>query len=275
LHLRKELGLPEDATYTLQAVEIDVGFGRTLPCSTAWRCDHMARGEMVTRWIVHFTFDELCRSASGSSEWLGISQFADAILLTGVPKFASDDEDAARRFITFVDIVYDKQRFLTMTAEDRPKHLFAELVERYGGDPDSLQPHNFVESPMDGPIMKMPGHGVSSGRHGVVIKRPKHLSYSSSGAYVRSQDSSEGPAVAHATSETRTGGRAEHGAGDKNRVMTGLVQEDSDWIEWSATGLKDASLFDLSPTETRTQVMDKLLPFIRCSSRLHHMLPTE
>ena len=27
-----------------------------------------------------------------------------------------------------------------------------------------------------------------------------------------------------------------------------------DWVEWSATGLKDASIFDLSPTGTKTQI---------------------
>merc|ERR1712232_343802 len=187
---------------------------------------------------------------------------------------------AARRFLTFIDIVYDKQKFLVITADASPQQLFRHFIEKYGGDPDSCLPL-IEETDDEGDVsaaestMKMPSHGLGSGRHGVVFQRPKSLHYGTSGAYVAktSAEYDQDMTVERAVSVTRTGGRAEHGVGSRDRVMTGVVQEDSDWVEWSATGLKDASLFDLSPTQTHTQVNDKLLPFRRCASRLHQMAP--
>lgn len=284
--LRTALALPGGRSFLPVAVDVDVGFGRTLRCENAWLCDGAGRppggGASGSRCrVVQFGFDELCRTATGPSEWVGLAEYADAIIVSGVPRFAIHDEDAARRFITFVDIVYDKQRFLVVTADVGPERIFSELIEKYGGDSASMAPT--ARTPPREPSgkhadadskMKMPGHGLASGRHGVVFQRPKQLNYSASGGYVTSAlEGSEDPSgpAAKAVSVTRTGGRAEHGAGSKERVMQGVVEEDSDWVEWSATGLKDASLFDLSPTNTHVQVTDKLLPFRRCASRLAQM----
>eukprot|EP00933_Yihiella_yeosuensis_P029953 TRINITY_DN23605_c0_g1_i1.p1 TRINITY_DN23605_c0_g1~~TRINITY_DN23605_c0_g1_i1.p1 ORF type:complete len:517 (-),score=80.59 TRINITY_DN23605_c0_g1_i1:320-1870(-) len=256
--LQKALRL-SSSTPSVSSVDIDVGFGRKLRCDTAWRYEGKDDGDWQ---IVQFSFDDLCRTATGPSEWVGLADYADGIIVTGVPRFPVHDEDAARRFITFVDIVYDRQRFLAMTAEVGPDEIFSELVEKYSGEKslkladnkhsrkETPQPPSHAESKM-----KMPGHGLASGRHGVVFQRPNQLQYGSSGAYVTSA-LSEGEQTSpseHMTSSTQTGGRAEHGVGSPERVMTGTVEEDSDWVEWSATGLKDASLFDLSPVDTTTQ----------------------
>lgn len=272
-HMQRALTLPGDLSYMQKAVDIDVGFGRTLRCETSWS----TTVGKSTRRIVHFSFDELCRTANGPSEWVGLADFADAIIVSKVPHFPAHDEDAARRFITFVDIVYDKQRFLVITADANPEGIFAELIEKYGGDIESMNPIVDKSAEEDQAeiqgLMKMPEHGLGSGRHGVVFQRPKQLQYSVSGGYstAAADDTTVSVTAQKEVSITRTGGRAEHGVGDRDRVMTGVVEEDSDWVEWSATGLKDASLFDLSPTNTHTQVTDKLLPFRRCASRLRQM----
>eukprot|EP00747_Dinoflagellata_sp_TGD_P207919 gnl/TRDRNA2_/TRDRNA2_81452_c0_seq1.p1 gnl/TRDRNA2_/TRDRNA2_81452_c0~~gnl/TRDRNA2_/TRDRNA2_81452_c0_seq1.p1 ORF type:complete len:561 (+),score=98.79 gnl/TRDRNA2_/TRDRNA2_81452_c0_seq1:30-1685(+) len=289
--LHRALNLPDDMSCGAPATaDIDVGFGRTLRCDNTWSFP-VHNGSEAERRVVNFGFDELCRSATGPSEWVGLADFADAIVVTDVPHFQVHDEDAARRFITFVDIVYDRQRFLVITADTGPEKIFSELMSKYGGeilgdvsmsicdqmlaDVQSKQPES-----SSSPAMKMPGHGLGSGRHGVMFQKPKTLRYSSSGAYVApgsgpvsGDESVDDAPVPKAVSVTLTGGRDEHGFGSKERVMQGVVVEDSDWVEWSATGLKDASLFDLSPVGDTTQVTDKLLPFRRCASRLRQMLP--
>eukprot|EP00913_Durusdinium_trenchii_P001890 g1749.t1 len=98
-----------------EALEIDVGFGRTLRCPSAW---------------TDGTKTELCRRATGPSEWLGLAENVDAILVTGVPHFEAHDEDAARRFITFVDVAYDTKRFLGITAESSPEEIFGEFLTK-------------------------------------------------------------------------------------------------------------------------------------------------
>jgi len=287
--LRDALGLPDSGFGSSENIDIDVGFGRTLRCDKAWPIIHKTEvssravsSSGVAPQVVHFGFDELCRTATGPSEWVGIANAAEAIILTDVPRFEAHDEDAARRFVTFVDIVYDRQRFLVITAETSPEKIFSEIVKKYSGDDwDTViskaipTSRSQLRAPAADPQMKMPSHGLGSGRHGVVFQKPKQLHYGSSGAYVAGpvSDNEHDAPVSKATSVSRTGGRAEHGLGDPGRVMGGVVEEDSDWVEWSATGLKDASLFDLSPVNTDTQVTDKLLPFRRCASRLHQMQP--
>ncbi|CAE8730170.1 unnamed protein product, partial [Polarella glacialis] len=279
--LREALSLPEGSSCVQETVDVDVGFGRTLRCEKTWTyttgCD--ATGLPETQRVVQFDFDELCRTATGPSEWVGLAEFSDAIVVTGVPHFAVHDEDCARRFTTFVDIVYDKQRFLVVTADVSPERIFSKFVEKYAGD-ELPSPSSAMRPPAkmvpEEPTrqMKMPAHGLGSGRHGVVFQRPKQLQYGASGAYITTAsaatDEEEAP-VPHAVSTTRTGGMANRGSGDLDKVMTGIVMEDTEWVEWSATGLLDASLFDLSPVTTDTQVTDKLLPFRRCASRLFQM----
>ncbi|CAK9109999.1 unnamed protein product, partial [Durusdinium trenchii] len=209
-----------------EALEIDVGFGRTLRCPSAWTDG--------TKTVARFTFDELCRRATGPSEWLGLAENVDAILVTGVPHFEAHDEDAARRFITFVDVAYDTKRFLGITAESSPEEIFGEFLTKYGGAAErefSPAPVE-TETPAGGRI-QMPAHGMASGRHGMIFQRPKSLSYTSSGGYV-----TEARAVASSVTSTQNEGGQRAG--------------DGDWVEWSATGLKDASIFDLSPTGARS-----------------------
>eukprot|EP00930_Biecheleria_cincta_P086967 TRINITY_DN76228_c0_g1_i1.p1 TRINITY_DN76228_c0_g1~~TRINITY_DN76228_c0_g1_i1.p1 ORF type:complete len:536 (-),score=114.47 TRINITY_DN76228_c0_g1_i1:40-1611(-) len=271
--LTQALGVSTDEMpRTASSAKIDVGFGRTLVCDSSWKIRTSRSEESGEKQVVHFGFNDLCRTATGPSEWVGLADYADAIIVSEVPHFQVHDEDAARRFITFVDIVYDRQRFLVVTAETSPDKIFSELVEKYGGDPETMLPAREEATSSAPSQMKMPAHGLGSGRHGVVFQKPKQLQYSQSGGYVTtSQEAEEQAPVEKAVSVTRTGGRAEHGLGSADRVMQGVVQEDTDWVEWSATGLKDASLFDLSPTGSNTEINDKLLPFRRCASRLNQM----
>eukprot|EP00435_Cladocopium_sp_Y103_P030867 s3170_g7.t1 len=115
-----------------EAMEIDVGFGRRLTCPDIWTtpsADSATAGKKIAR----FSFDELCRRATGPSEWLGLAENLDAILVTEVPRFEAHDEDAARRFITFIDVVYDHKRFLGITARTSPEDIFREFITKYGG----------------------------------------------------------------------------------------------------------------------------------------------
>lgn len=229
-----------------EAMEIDVGFGRRLTCPHIWTTPSAANPATAKK-IARFSFDELCRRATGPSEWLGLAENLDAILVTEVPRFEAHDEDAARRFITFIDVVYDHKRFLGITARTSPEEIFQEFISKYGGDemPSPPSPEEDVAKPeavLDGRI-RMPSHGMASGRHGMVFQRPKSLKYTHSGGYVTDASAATQP----------------EGPGEE-------------WVEWSATGLKDASVFDLSPTGTSTQIRDKLLPFIRCQSRLKQLV---
>lgn len=54
-----------------------------------------------------FTFDELIRKATGAADYLELMRNYEAFIITGVPGMDHKSRDLARRFITFIDAVYE------------------------------------------------------------------------------------------------------------------------------------------------------------------------
>ena len=62
-----------------------------------------------------FTFDQLLRRATGAADYLELMRSYDAFVVTDVPAMTFHDRDLARRFITFVDAVYESRAKLVLT----------------------------------------------------------------------------------------------------------------------------------------------------------------
>lgn len=56
-----------------------------------------------------FTFDELIRKATGAADYLELTRSYEALIVTGVPGMTYRERDLARRFITFIDAVYESR----------------------------------------------------------------------------------------------------------------------------------------------------------------------
>ena len=56
-----------------------------------------------------FTFDELIRKATGAADYLELMRSYEAFIVTGVPGMTYRERDLARRFITFIDAVYESR----------------------------------------------------------------------------------------------------------------------------------------------------------------------
>lgn len=54
-----------------------------------------------------FTFEELLGRATGAADYLELVKHYDSFIVTGVPAMTLNQRDLARRFITFVDAVYE------------------------------------------------------------------------------------------------------------------------------------------------------------------------
>lgn len=57
----------------------------------------------------HFTFQELIGSATGAADYLELVRHYDAFIVTEVPGMNHTQRDLARRFITFIDAVYESR----------------------------------------------------------------------------------------------------------------------------------------------------------------------
>jgi cell division protein ZapE len=71
-----------------------------------------------------FDFAELCEGPRGSADYIEIATEFHTVLLGGVPMFDAQRDDAARRFVTLVDELYDRRVNLVCSADAAPQALY-------------------------------------------------------------------------------------------------------------------------------------------------------
>ncbi|PHH52897.1 hypothetical protein CFIMG_002312RA [Ceratocystis fimbriata CBS 114723] len=86
-----------------------------------------------------FTFDELIGQPTSAADYLELMRSYDSFIVTECPAMTYRQRDLARRFITFIDAVYERQARLVLTTEKPLGELFVsqaelvESVEKHGG----------------------------------------------------------------------------------------------------------------------------------------------
>jgi len=83
--------------------------------TTRARCKGMA-------W---FEFAALCDGPRAAGDYIEIAREFHTMLLGNVPVMGADDDDAARRFVTLVDELYDRHVNLVCTADAPPPALYS------------------------------------------------------------------------------------------------------------------------------------------------------
>ncbi|KAM3448099.1 hypothetical protein MY3296_008101 [Beauveria thailandica] len=76
-----------------------------------------------------FTFDELIRQPKSAADYLELVRCYDAFIVTQVPGMTIRERDLARRFITFIDAVYEGNAKLVLTTERPLGELFVSRDE--------------------------------------------------------------------------------------------------------------------------------------------------
>ncbi|KAJ5309102.1 hypothetical protein PENANT_c020G05804 [Penicillium antarcticum] len=71
-----------------------------------------------------FTFQHLIGTATGAADYLELVRHYDAFIVTEVPSMDHKSRDLARRFITFIDAVYESRAKLVLTSEAPLANLF-------------------------------------------------------------------------------------------------------------------------------------------------------
>src|SRR3546814_12208030 len=72
-----------------------------------------------------FDFAALCEGPRGASDYIEIAREFHTVLLGKVPVMDAHIDDAARRFVTLVDELYDRNFNLVCTADAAPPALYA------------------------------------------------------------------------------------------------------------------------------------------------------
>ncbi|OAQ86766.1 mitochondrial ATPase (Afg1) [Purpureocillium lilacinum] len=76
-----------------------------------------------------FTFDELIGKPKSAADYLELVRCYDAFIVTDVPGMTIRERDLARRFITFIDAVYEGNAKLVLTTEKPITELFVSRDE--------------------------------------------------------------------------------------------------------------------------------------------------
>lgn len=71
-----------------------------------------------------FTFNELIGSSTGAADYIELAQRYEAFVVTDVPEMSHRTRDLARRFITFIDAVYEARGKLVLTTQKPLTQLF-------------------------------------------------------------------------------------------------------------------------------------------------------
>ncbi|WP_440929708.1 cell division protein ZapE [Candidatus Pelagibacter sp.] len=73
--------------------------------------------------ISKFDFDELCNQNLGGEDYLKIAESSEFIIIKNVPGFNDINSNQQQRFITLIDVIYDKDRAIAVTAEQSLEKL--------------------------------------------------------------------------------------------------------------------------------------------------------
>jgi cell division protein ZapE len=91
---------------------LELDGGRVL--QTRYRADGVA-------WI---DFNQLCGKPVGPADYLELAKCHRAVLLANIPQLGEHDDDCAKRFVTLIDTLYDRNVILICSAAVPPNELY-------------------------------------------------------------------------------------------------------------------------------------------------------
>ena len=66
--------------------------------------------------IARFEFNDLCNKNIGAEDYIKIAENCNHIIIENLPKFNENNSNQQQRFITFIDIIYEKNVRLTISS---------------------------------------------------------------------------------------------------------------------------------------------------------------
>lgn len=76
--------------------------------------------------IGRFTFRELCEQPLGAADYLALANRLDTVILTDIPALPPEKRNEAKRFVTFVDTLYERKIKLICTSATAPEGIYTD-----------------------------------------------------------------------------------------------------------------------------------------------------
>jgi len=109
--------------------ELERSFQSLAPGASLVTAEVLVRGRSIpairkSDGVVWFDFKALCEGNRSVSDYIELARIYHTIILSDVPVLGIDDNDAAKRFVDFVDEIYDRNVNLVVSAEGEPIELY-------------------------------------------------------------------------------------------------------------------------------------------------------
>lgn len=108
------------AGWVAQRMELDGSTERDMSIEVNHRTLWVRARHRDAAWL---DFDELCRSARSSADFLWLNRTFERLVITGVPTLDGEGIDVQQRFLNLIDIFYDSGVELILVSEASPEEL--------------------------------------------------------------------------------------------------------------------------------------------------------
>jgi cell division protein ZapE len=81
---------------------------------------------LAAEGVAFASFDTLCDLPLGASDYLKIGELFHTVIIARIPKLGPDNRDAAKRFVTMIDALYEAKTNIVCSAETLPHKIYTE-----------------------------------------------------------------------------------------------------------------------------------------------------
>jgi cell division protein ZapE len=78
----------------------------------------------AAKGVARMSFSDLCEAPLGVADYLALAENFSTLILSDIPKIGPDQRNAAKRFVTLIDILYEHKIGLIASAEVAPEELY-------------------------------------------------------------------------------------------------------------------------------------------------------
>lgn len=104
------------------------------------------------RGVARFGFSDLCEQPLGPADYWSIACQFQTVILSEIPQLSSNDRNAAKRFATLVETLYEQRTKLVCSAAVLPDELYVEgdgapIFERVASRLEEMQSESYLSEP--------------------------------------------------------------------------------------------------------------------------------
>jgi cell division protein ZapE len=84
--------------------------------------------KMISKDAIWFDFDAICDGPRGKDDYIELAKGFHTVVISSVPKFCKDNDNARRRFTWLVDEFYDRRVKLVLDSEERLTDVLSDAL---------------------------------------------------------------------------------------------------------------------------------------------------